>query len=248
MYFILSKVLLFLLYPALWVFVLLVIALIIKNNKRKQRLLIVAAVLLYVFSVPLFLNLFGHAWSVKTCVLNKNQIYSCAIILGGFSSVDKYGNSFFNEASDRFIEAVKLYNTGIVKQVLVSGGNGSLIQGYFKEATWVKTQLLIFKLPDTSILIENQSRNTIENAVFSKLLLQKSGVKPPYLLVTSDFHMRRAQIIFEKKGIPVIPYPCDFKISQNHFTWSDLVPDGDALGNWNIYLKEIVGYVVDKWK
>ena len=248
MYFVLSKVLLFLLYPALWVFVLFIIALLLKNNKRKQRLLIVAIILLYVFSVPLFLNLFGHAWSVKPGDLHKKQIYSCVIILGGFSSVDKYGNGLFNGSSDRFIEGVKLFNTGVAKNVLVSGGNGNLIPGYFKEADWVKTQLLLFNVPDSSIVVESNSRNTIENAMYSKALLQKMGLKPPYLLVTSDFHMRRAKMIFEKEGVPVVPYPCDYTVTQNRNTWGDLIPDGGSFGGWNIYLKELVGYVVDKWK
>jgi len=248
MYFVLSKVLLFLLYPALWVFVLFVVALLLKNGKRKQRLLIGAVILLYLFSVPLFLNMFGHVWSVKTEGLRKNQAYSCVIILGGFSSVDKYGNGFFNGASDRFIEGVKLFNSGAAKNILISGGNGNLTPGYFKEATWVKTQLLLFKVPDSSIVVESNSRNTIENAIYSKVLLKKLGLRPPYLLVTSDFHMRRAKMIFEKEGVAVVPYPCDYTVNQNKNGWSDLIPDGGSFTGWNMYLKELVGYVVDKWK
>jgi len=248
MYFVLSKVLLFLLYPALWVFVLFVAALLLKNGKRKKRLFVIALVLLYIFSVPLFLNFFGHAWSVKADTLRKNQVYSCVIILGGFSSVDKYGNGYFNGASDRFIEGVKLFNTGVAKNILISGGNGNLTPGYFKEATWVKTQLLLFNVPDSNIVVESNSRNTIENAIYSKALLKKLGLRPPYLLVTSDFHMRRAEMIFEKEGVPVVAYPCDFIVTQNRNSWGDLIPDGTSWNGWNLYLKELVGYVVDKWK
>jgi uncharacterized SAM-binding protein YcdF (DUF218 family) len=248
MYFVLSKILLFLLYPALWVFIVFVIALFVKDRKRKQRWLIAAVVLLYIFSVPLFLNLFARAWSVNIDSPKMPNVYSCAIVLGGYASVHQNGDGYFNGACDRFIEAVKLFNTGEVKHVLLSGGNGSLVPGKYKEATWVETQLLIFKVPDSSMLIENNSRNTIENAVFSKQLLQKSGLKPPYLLVTSDFHMRRALMIFNKEGLQVIPYPCDYSVGQGSNSFGDLIPDGTAWGEWNIYLKELVGYVVDKWK
>jgi len=248
MYFALSKILLFLLYPAFWVFIVFVIALFVKERKRKQRWLIAAVVLLYIFSVPLFLNLFARAWSVKPPLTNASNIYSCAIILGGYTSVHQNGDGYFNGASDRFIEGVKLFNTGVAKHLLISGGNGSLLPSKYKEANWTKKQLLIFKVPDSSILVENNSRNTIENAVFSKTILQKSGLKPPYLLITSDFHMRRAFMIFKKEGLPVIPYPCDYSVGQGSNSFADLIPDGEAWGQWNIYLKELVGYVVDKWK
>ena len=248
MYFVLSKVLLFLLYPAFWVFMLFVLALLLKNTKRKRSLLIIATALLYFFSVPIFLNFFGHAWSVKTSEPGKERIYSCVIILGGFTSVDRDGKGFFNGASDRFIEGVKLYNTGFAKKILISGGNGNLVPGVYKEAAWVKTQLLAFNVPDSNIVVESNSRNAIENAAYSKVLLQKMGLKPPYLLVTSDFHMRRAQMLFEKQGVPVVPYPCDFIVNQNNNTWGDLIPDGGAFSGWNVYLKELVGYVVDRWK
>ena len=249
MYFILSKILLFLLYPALWVFVLFVGALFVKNPKRKKRLLIATLILFYVFSVPLFINLFAHAWSIKPPITNPNTVYSSDIVLGGFTSFDKHNNGYFNGACDRFIEAVKVLNTGQAKHILVSGGNGTLKQGKFKEATWVETQLKLFKVPDSCVLVEANSRNTIENAVFSKAVLQKAGLKPPYLLITSDFHMRRAMMIFRKKGLQVVPYPCDFTAGKGG-TGSiyDLVPDGSSFGLWTLYLKELVGYAVDYWK
>lgn len=248
MYFVLSKILLFLLSPAFWVFIVFVIVLFIRNRKRKQHWLIVGLVLLYIFSVPLFINLIARAWSVKSVLTKAPSVYSCAIILGGYTSIHQNGDGYFNGASDRFIEGVKLFNTGVAKHILISGGNGSLVPGEYKEANWTKTQLLIFKVPDSSILVENNSRNTIENAVFSRQILQKSGLKPPYLLITSDFHMRRAFMIFKKEGLQVVPYPCDYEVGQGKDSLGDLIPDGVAWGEWNIYLKEVVGYVVDKWK
>jgi uncharacterized SAM-binding protein YcdF (DUF218 family) len=249
MYFIFSKILLFLLYPALWVFVLFVISLFAGNSKRKQRLLLATLILFYVFSIPLFINLLARGWSVRPSVTNPNTIYSSAIVLGGFTSFDKHNHGYFNGACDRFIEAVRVLNTGCVKHILVSGGNGTLRQGTFKEATWVKTQLKLFKVPDSCILIEANSRNTIENAVFSRAVLQKAGLKPPYLLITSDFHMRRAMMIFQKKGLQVVPYPCDFTAGKvSGVSFSDLISDGSSFGLWSLYLKELVGYGVDYWK
>lgn len=248
MYFILSKVLLFLLYPILWFFVLFIIALATKNARRKKRLLITSAILLYVFSNSLLLNLFAKAWDYNPYTTNDTKIYSCAIVLGGFSGVNESGNGLFNGASDRFIEGIELLATGKAKHLLISSGNGNLIPGKFKEADWVYTQLKKFKFPDSSILIESNSRNTIENAVFSKKIILARHLSPPYLLVTSAFHMRRSMMIFKKEGYNVVPYPCNYIAGQGNITLGDLLPSAESLSTWNLYLKELVGYVVDYWK
>ena len=249
MYFILSKVLLFLLFPLLWVVALLIIALLAKTPKRRKRFLIISAVTLYAFSAPLFLNLWASAWSVAPPpAANQPKVYSCAIVLGGFSGFDKNGNGYFNAAADRFIQGVEMLTTGRAKHILITGGNGNLFPGKFTEASWTKTQLDELKIPDSSVLLENRSRNTFENAKFSKPILKKAGLEPPYLLITSDCHMRRAYMIFKNQDYDVVPYPCNFMAGRNGYSLSDLIPDAGTLLGWNIYLKELVGYVVDKWK
>jgi len=248
MSFILSKVFLFLLYPLSWIFVLFIIALFAKSPVRRKRFLIASIILLYIFSVPFFLNLVARAWSISPFLAKEPKVYSCAIVLGGFSGPDKNNNGYFNGSADRFIQGIRMLTTGRAKRILITGGNGSLFPGQFSEGNWVKTQLDELKIPDSSVLIENRSRNTIENAVFSKAILQKAGLQPPYLLITSDFHMRRAYMIFEKEGYKVIPYPCNFMAGNTGSSLYDLIPDGGSIGGWNIYFKEIVGYVVDKWR
>ena len=60
------------------------------------------------------------------------------------------------------------------------------------------------------ITAEEQSRNTIENAVFSRLIAQpKPGEH--WLLVTSAFHMPRAIAAFRAAGFPVEAYPVDWR-------------------------------------
>jgi len=248
MYFILSKVLLFLLFPLLWVFALFIVALLAKNPRRKKRFFIIALVMLYFFSVPFFLNQFANWWSITPSHANETKVYSCAIVLGGFSSIGRNNAGYFNGSADRFIQGVKTLLTGKATHIMITGGNGSLFPGGFSEANWVKTQLAAFKIPDSLTLIESRSRNTIENASFSKTMLQKAGLKPPYLLITSDFHMRRSLMIFQKQGYDVVPYPCNIMAGHNDFSFTDLVPDGSSIGGWEIYLKEMVGYVVDKWQ
>ncbi len=248
MYFVLSKVLLFLIYPLFWVFILLVTGLLVKNAKRRKRLLIASAVLLYFFSTSFFLNVFAHCWSVSVPVVKQPKTYSCAIVLGGFSGPLGNGDGYFNASADRFIQGLKVLATGKAKHILITGGNGSLMPGAFREGAWVKTQLDELKVPDSSVLIESQSRNTIENAEFSRPILQKAGLEPPYLLITSDFHMRRAYMIFRNRDYDVVPYPCNFMFGGWYFSFDQFIPDGGAISGWNMYVKELVGYIVDSWK
>ena len=92
------------------------------------------------------------------------------------------------------------------------------------------------------------SRNTIENIQFSKQILEAKHLPPPYLLITSAFHMRRALLICKKANLNVEPYPCNFFAGKGIFTFADFIPSAQTLSDWNIYIKELVGYVVTSLK
>jgi uncharacterized SAM-binding protein YcdF (DUF218 family) len=248
MYFILSKLLLFLILPLTWVFALLIIALITKRIKRRRRLIIAVIIILYLFSIEAVAGLADGAWDYQPPTSVQRAPYSCAIVLGGFASTDKHGKGYFNNAADRFIQGMLLLSTGKVRRLMVTGGSGDLMPGSFKEATWAKARLQELKIPDSSILIEYKSRNTIENAKFSKRVLDSAHLQPPYLLVTSSFHMRRALMIFRKQGIDVIPYPHDYLEGQGALGIDSFIPDVSVFRGWSYYLKEMVGYVVDYYK
>ncbi len=245
MYFFFSKVLGFLISPFWWILILLALGLIVRNKKLKKRFFISAGSVFVLFSMPLFLNFFAKAWHYDAAKLPAGKKYSCVIVLGGFSGPGGPDTGHFNAASDRFIQGVRLKETGQASHILITSGNSSLLhpEDGFVEADWVKGQLKQFNIPDTAVLIENKSRNTIENAAFTKKLLENRGLKPPYILVTSDFHMRRAMKIFTKAGVDVVPYPCNY-FAGGRATLGALVPDVNALWKWDVYIKEVVGYMV----
>lgn len=245
MFFVLSKLLLIFIFPLTWILTLLIIAIITKNQKLKRRLLILSAALLLFFSTPFFLDQFAKLWDIPAVPLKNTEPYSCAIVLGGFSGEDGNGNGFFNDKADRFIQALKLFTTGTVSHILVSSGNGTLLHDKFAEADWVKTQLQQFKIPDSAVLIENRSRNTIENAAFSKSILKANHLQPQYILVTSAFHMRRALGICKKTGLDVIPYPCNYLAGQRNTAPDSFVPDSETFFKWTLYIKEVVGVIVN---
>lgn len=247
MFFIFSKVLSFLMNLLLWVFAFLLVALFSKNVKRKQKFLLTGIIVLYIFSNSLLLNIVSWCWDIRETDTPVSKKYTCAIVLGGFSSEDGSGGGFFNTAADRFIQGVRLQKTGQVKYLLMTGGNGLLMPTAFREADWVKGQLREMQVPDSCVITEPKSRNTIENAAFSKVLLQQYKLKGPYLLVTSAFHMRRSMMIFKKQGIDVIAYPCNFSSRRLSVSFDDFLPNAGALAGWGSYIKEAIGYVVTRY-
>jgi len=249
MFFVFSKLLLIFILPFTWFACCFFAFIFVKKPKLKRRLLIASVVLLLIFSSPFLLNRFAGSWDVAPVPLKTTGAYSCVIVLGGFSSEGPNGSGYFNATCDRFIEGLKLLKTGKASHILITGGNGGLVQDSFRESDWVKTQLQQFRVPDSLILIENQSRNTIENAAFSKRVLDSAHLQPPYILVTSAFHMRRSLGIFQHTRIPVIPYPCNYLTGHGKLAIDELIPDAGPLFIWNIYIKELVGTAVNhlKW-
>ena len=246
MYFILSKILLFLLVPLNWVLALFIIAVFKRDKVKSRRYIIAGITLLYVFTAPFLFKGFTRLWDIKPALTKADTIkYSCVIVLGGFSGEGIEGGGQFSRAADRFITGTLLLTTEKARHILITGGNGELVPGAYREAPWAKQQLQKLGIADSLILVEGNSRNTVENAAFSKKILQANNLKPPYLLVTSAFHMRRALMIFKKKGIDVAPHPCNYLTDNRHFKLIDVIPQADVLSSWELYLKEVVGYAVN---
>ncbi len=248
MFFVLSKLVAYFLSPVFWIVLFFVAGLFIKKKQLKKISYGISLVVFLIFSNPFLLSRFARWWDVKETKLPAGSKFSCAIVLGGFVSEDYDGNGYFNGTSDRFIQFLKLKAEGKVSHLLISGGNSRLLPTDFRESDWVASQLKDFNIPDSNILIENNSRNSIENALFTKKLLDSVHLKPPYILVTSAFHMRRAEYIYKKMGVDVIPFPCNYIAGKGKTDIDDFIPSISTLSTWFYYIKEVVGYVVYTFK
>ncbi len=79
-------------------------------------------------------------------------------------------------------------------------------------------------VPQDLILLEDRSRDTLENAQFSKALCQAQGFRRP-IVVTSALHIRRTQLSFEKAGLAALFYPAGFRTWENKtYGWSAFLP------------------------
>lgn len=248
MFFILSKVLLPFILPFTWIIILLFVTLIVKQYSIKKACLITAIIILVIFSNPFLFNLYAKWWDFKAVKIPTTSHYSCGILLGGFTGEDANHQGYFSTSADRFIQAARLREQGIISHILISSGNARITPTSFKEADWVAAQFKDFNIPDSTVIIENRSRNSLENALFSSRLLDSMDLKPPYLLITSAFHMRRARYIFKKEGVDVVCYPCNYIAGKDEVGLDSFIPNIYVLGGWEFYIKEAIGLMVYHFK
>jgi len=245
MFFILSKIFDFLMAPISWILILLLWMIISKSKKVKKRLSVLVIVIAILFSNSFLYKTFVLAWQIKPVTLVKGKSYSAGILLGGFAAFDIDKKGYFSESADRFIQAEKLYHQGFIQKIIMSGGSGALINNDTKEADFVKGELIASGVAEKDIIIENQSRNTYENAIFSKRILDSLKLSSPYILLTSATHMPRSIKIFKKAAIPVLPFPCDYHVINSHISWEEIViPELKLLNDWGIIFHEIIGLKV----
>jgi uncharacterized SAM-binding protein YcdF (DUF218 family) len=242
MFFILSKVLFFLLSPVTWMEILLILILFSKNPKYRRKLTLSIIVIGILFSNPFLYRTAIMQWQTSPIELNTQKKYEAGILLGGFSNYDKHNRGYFNNSADRFIQATNLYHQGIIKKIIMTGGNGSLAQEDPSETLFAADQLLKNGVPKADIILEPNSRNTYENAIFTKHIIDSLKLMGPFVLITSAEHMPRSEKTFQHAGVEVQPYPCNyFEFEERVNIENTIAPDLKILVNWKYFLKEIVG-------
>ncbi len=131
------------------------------------------------------------------------------IILGGAIGVAR-GDVVLTSAAARMTKAVELARLHPQAKIVFTGGAANLISPVTKtESDGASVLFEGLGLPRERILLEDKSRNTRENALFTKQLVDpKPGER--WLLVTSAWHMPRSMGVFRKAGFAVEAFPVDY--------------------------------------
>lgn len=164
------------------------------------------------------------------------------IVLSG--AVDAYnsqawGQPELSESADRLTAFVSLANHYPEARLVFTGGSGSLSQQEYKEADVARDLFSQLGLNARNILFENESRNTYENALNSKALVQPQPGER-WVLITSAFHMPRSVGVFCQQDWQVIAYPVDHRSSRNNLLRVELGVYGHLTG-LVIAIREWVG-------
>lgn len=145
-----------------------------------------------------------------------------------------------NEAATRITAAAELARRYPNARIIYTGGSGALLSDRIAEAPFAVRELEALGVAHDRITAEEQSRNTIENAVFSRLIAQpKPGER--WLLVTSAFHMPRAIAAFRAANFPVEAYPVDWRTRGLIDATSPFGSLSEGLGRTDIAVHEWLG-------
>jgi uncharacterized SAM-binding protein YcdF (DUF218 family) len=115
-----------------------------------------------------------------------------------------------NGRGERITAFVALAKRYPEAKLVYSGGAGIFFDEALSEAEHAKPLLLALGVPEARLMLETRSRDTHENAAFTRELVQPAPGET-WLLVTSAAHMPRAVGAFRHAGWSIIPYPVDHR-------------------------------------
>jgi len=216
MFFNLSKIFWFIFEPTNLIFLGLILAVALLWMQRTRA----AKILLSLIAVTLMAVAIFPAGYVVTRALEDRfplparmpQDIAGIIILGGvvnpFLSAAR-GVTSVGGAAERIIEGAALARRYPTAPVVFSGGSGRLTDQSRREADYVLPLFEALGVPKSRIVLEENARNTHENAINIRPLVAETSTRP-WILVTSAFHMPRAVGTFREAGWRVLAYPVDY--------------------------------------
>jgi uncharacterized SAM-binding protein YcdF (DUF218 family) len=255
-FFILSKVVQFCIEPLNWVIVWVVLALqflLLRKTHLTKRFLWIAifnlGLVAYLPTSEFVLRALENAAPRTNLSQVGNGDLGGIIILGGAIeggeiALDRGEVSIYASA-ERVTKAFELIRKYPEIPLIFSGYSGRVNPKGISEADAFKQLIQEQGLGGAKVHYENQSRNTYENVLYLKPMMQEFGAKTdagslkPWLVITSASHMYRSLQIFQKQGLDVLALPVDYQ-TANSLQWTsfDLV---EGAQNWNKALHELIG-------
>jgi uncharacterized SAM-binding protein YcdF (DUF218 family) len=219
---------------------------------QRRALIWGGLVVLWLSSTPLIGNLMVRSiegWEQRIQAINATHGDAIVVLSGGrLVAPGAAGLSEWNDA-DRFYGGIELFRAGKAPLLIFTGGWAPWEPKAKPEGEILIEYAKALGVPLDNMLTTGAVVNTAEESEAVAELLSKNGVKindPAgqfcILLVTSAFHMLRAQRLFERAGLQVIPFPVDFQASEGQLlSVIDFLPSAGALKQVELALRELYG-------
>ena len=243
----------FLIAPITWMLVCFASAFLVTRKWLRITIFSLSGLLFLIFTNPILAQYskYRQAAKFENTTMEPEKVYDVAIVMGGFSQVNKdRGNILFIEdRADRLWEAVRLYKQGKVKRILITGDPASIIDDKGNSTAKIFLKYMNdFGVPDDAFILEQKARNTRENAMFTKEILDTlpQNEKDDILLITSGVHMGRALDSFDKIGIKPDYYAVSIPAPPSQLNHRSFYPSWKAAEEWQEILNEHVGSLAYK--
>jgi Uncharacterized conserved protein len=254
----LYKLVKYLLYPLTWTLLMMTmttVLLCLPLSHRRLRWARISAVSALIFLVAISTPLVARpllatleAWYPQPSFSNQEH-YDAVVVLGG--GVLPRGtlrpiSDLSSFSKNRTACGVDLFKQGYADTLVFTGGSGHVFKDGPRDALEMKRWAERLGVSPDTIVTEEQSRTTYENATETHRLLGSASI----LLVTSASHLPRAAALFTKQGFRVTPVPCDFQTQHRpEDSWSqldlfDVLPNGHAIEHTTVAVTEWVGMAI----
>lgn len=170
------------------------------------------------------------------------------IVLGGVTMARPStvrGVAELNQAGDRLTTALMLAQRYPEARIILSGGEGLLLGETESEADTMRRFLVNLGVSEERLVLEGASRNTAENASFTRETLREW--EGSLVLVTSAYHMARSVGLYRQEGIAVIPWPTDYRSAGNQGFGIDIANPNQNLETATVAIREWIGLVAYHW-
>jgi uncharacterized SAM-binding protein YcdF (DUF218 family) len=255
MYVYVSKILPLFVMPLGLALVLLLVALLFLRRgwkKTASGLLTVTALGLWLASTPFVAQELYRSLERQHPPVSLAEVPAtdCIVLLGGAvgPALPPRTDIEMGEAVDRVYKTAQLYRAGKAPRIIVTAGNQPWSESPWVEAELLRDLLIQWGVSREAIFLEGSGRNTRENALHSKHLVDSMHCGTA-LLVTSAAHMPRAVMAFRGVGVDVVPVSTDVRVAGGGklgaVTW---LPDAEALAMPTAALREWLGQRVYAWQ
>ena len=218
---------------------LIILGLIIGSKKTSFMGLIV----LVICSLPIFSNrliaYLEHNYQLKN--ISKVEKADAIVVLSGMVRAIQTNDSLsyeFNESVDRIFAGIDLFKENKAPSLILTRGKVPWSIG-IPEGEYLRDVAIKFGVPRKKILLTENVQNTDQEAKSVKKILTIDA--PKVILVTSAFHMPRAQKVFEEVGIRIVPFPVDFRNAANKLTFMHFMPSAKSIWETSFFVKEMIG-------
>jgi uncharacterized SAM-binding protein YcdF (DUF218 family) len=204
--------------------------------------LLIALMLLIILSLPIVSQKLIKFLEQDYTLISPNNVDTAdtVIVLSGMIRTIKQNNEIyyeFSDAVDRVFAGIELLKLNKAQKIILTRGklpwSLGMPEGEFL-AQFVKSQ----GINKNQVILTEAVQNTNDEAIaVSKILPKNSKI----ILVTSAFHMPRAETVFENQNLKVIPYALDFRSVRKKLDVLDFLTQANAFKDSSFYFREIIG-------
>jgi uncharacterized SAM-binding protein YcdF (DUF218 family) len=212
---------------------------------KKRWLAVLAVMILYLSSVPIVGDSLLKSLEDRFPRVEVADAPSAdaIVVLSGMlhKSRSKNGSLEWSEAVDRFEQGIALMKAGKAPLLIFTGGRLPWSNQQITEGQELRSAALERGIPASSIVVTEEVGNTADEAKAVRKIAEERKLQR-IILVTSAFHMPRAEYLFRTRGVPVLPFLTDYNTRyQQPISPLDFLPQAGALGNTETALRETYG-------